>query len=153
MAQPLTFDVIVEQPRDDVNEYAFDESTSMIRLERVVRVDAPAFADRGLIAGSATPRGEPLRAWLLSDLPLSPNARIAAHAVGALEYTQGDLVDRVIVAVPVADPRYARMSSFNDLPGPHRAALQRLIEESARWHDAATAEELIHLARQRGRLA
>ncbi|MCL4487071.1 MAG: hypothetical protein M1570_02940, partial [Chloroflexi bacterium] len=50
-------------------------------------------------------------------------------------------------------PRYARMSSFNDLPGPHRAALQRLIEESARWHDAATAEELIHRARQRGRLA
>ena len=44
------------------------------------------------------------------------------------------------------------MSTFNDLPAPHRAALQRLIEDSARWCDAAAAEELVHLARQRGRL-
>ena len=153
MAQPAIFDVIVEHPRDDVNEYTYDESTHLVRLAGVVRVDTPAFADGGLIAGSATPLGEPLRAWLLSDLPLSPNTVVTAHAVGALEYATRELTERIVVAVPVADTHYARAHAFNDLPAPHRAALQRLIEESARWLDAASAEELVHLARQRGRLA
>ena len=152
MAQPVIFDVIIELPGDDVNEYAYDDSARVIRLERVARVDAPAFADRGSVVGSASPSGEPLRVWLLSDLPLSLNTVVAAHAVGALEYAQREPTERIVVAVPIADPRYARVRAFNDLPGPHRAALQRLIEDSAHWHDAAFAEELVHLARQRGRL-
>lgn len=153
MTPPNIFDVVIEQSRDDVNEYAYDESAHRVRLERVVRVSAPSFADRGIVVGSATPLGAPLRAWLLSDLPISSNAVVAARAVGALEYATNELVERIIIAVPEADPRYARMSSFNDLPAPHRAALQRLIEDSARWLDAVSAEELVHLARQRGRLA
>jgi len=153
MTSVNTFDVIVEQPRDDTNEYIFDTSARTIRLNRIIRVSAPGFADRGTVVGSATPLGEPLRAWLFSDLPISSNAVVAARAVGALEYVRGDLIERIIVTVPIADPRYAPMSSFNDLPAPHRATLQRLIEDSARWLDAMSAEELVHLARQRGRLA
>jgi hypothetical protein len=41
------------------------------------------------------------------------------------------LTERVIVAVPLADARYASVRSFNDLPRPQRAALQRMVEESA----------------------
>ncbi len=153
MAQPFAFDVIVQHSSDDANEYAFDESTRAVRLERVVHVSDPAFANRGIVAGAVTPRGEALRAYLISDLPISPQARVAARAVGALEFSRGELLDRVIIVVPLADPRYAAASSFNDLPGPHRAALQRLIEGSAHWLDAQSAEELVHLARQRARLA
>lgn len=153
MTHVNTFDVVIEQPREDVYEYAFDESARRIRLDGVVRVSAPSSADRGFVLGSATPLGESLRVWLLSDLPISSNAVVAARTVGALEYTRSELIERIIVAVPVADPQYARMSSFNDLPAPHRAALQRFIEDSAHWLNAASAEELVHLARQRGRLA
>ena len=152
MAESLSFDILIEQPYADTNEYAFDESARALRLERVVRVSAPAFADRGSVVNSVTPRGEPLRAWLVCDAPNSPHARVEAHAVGALEYHRGELIEQVIIAVPTVDPRYARVRSFNALPGPHRAALQRLLE-SARWLDADTAEEWVHLARQRARLA
>ncbi len=153
MAESSSFDFLVEQPHSDTNEYAYDESTHAMRLERVMRVDAPAFADRGVIADAVTPRGEPLRAWLVCDIPNSPHARVEAHAVGALEYHRGELIEQVIIAVPAVDPRYARVRLFNALPGPHRAALQWMLEESARWLDANTAEELVHLARQRARLA
>jgi inorganic pyrophosphatase len=153
MTQSLTFDIFIEHPRDDTNEYVYDESAHAVRLAGVTRVSALALADRGSVVGSATPLGEPLPAWLLSDLPLSPNTVVAARAVGALEYAQREPIERIVVAVPVADPQYARVYAFNDLPGPHRAALQRLIEDSARWHDAAFAEEMVHLARQRARLA
>jgi inorganic pyrophosphatase len=153
MPEPTTFDVLVEQPHTDANEYAYDASAHAVRLERVVRVSEPTFADRGIVADAVTPRGEPLRAYLISDLAVSPHARVAAHAVGALEFARGELLDRVIVAVPHADARYAHARSFNDLPAPHRAALQRLIAESARWLDTQSAEELVHLARHRARLA
>ncbi len=153
MPEPLTFDLVVEQPYADTNAYAFDAHTGGVRLERVVRVSAPAFADRAVVANAVTPRGEPLRAWLLCDLPHSPQAHVAARAVGALEYQRGELVEQMIVAVPRGDPRYDRAREFNTLPGPHRAALQRILEESARWLDADSAEELVHLARQRARLA
>jgi hypothetical protein len=65
------------------------------------------------------------------------------------------MIDRTIVAAPVADAHYLSVRSFNDLPSPHRAAIQRLIEPPAlvRWLDANSAQELIHLARQRARLA
>lgn len=149
----ITFDLIIEQPHNDTNEYVYDASTHSIRLERIARVDTPLFADYGIVANAVTPRGEPLRAWLLCDVPNSPQARVAAHAVGALEYHRGELTEQVILAVPTADPRYAHVNEFNALPGPHRAALQRWLEESARWLDANSAEELIHLARQRARLA
>lgn len=153
MAESLSFDILVEQPHSDTNEYAYDESAHAMRLERVMRVAAPAFADRGVVANSVTPRGEPLRAWLVCDIPNSPHARVEAHVVGALEYPHGELSEQVIIAIPAVDPRYAHVRSFNTLPGPHRAALQRMLEESARWLDANTAEEVIHLARQRARLA
>ncbi len=152
MVESQSFDILVEQPHSDTNEYAFDESARAVRLERVVRVGMPAFADRGIVVNSVTPRGELLRAWLVCDVPNSPHARVEARAVGALEYRRGELIEQVIVAVPAVDPRYAHVRSFNALPSPHRAALQRLLE-SARWLDANTAEGLVHLARQRARLA
>jgi inorganic pyrophosphatase len=153
MTMPVSFDILVKRPHSDANEYAYDESARALRLQRVVRVDSPAFADHGVVVGSVTPRGEPLHAWLLSDVPNSPEALVSARAVGALEHQRNGLVEQVVIAVPLVDARYARVSEFNTLPARHRAALQRILEESTRWLDASSAEELIHLARQRARLA
>ncbi|MBI3536125.1 MAG: inorganic diphosphatase [Chloroflexi bacterium] len=155
MKDTVTFDIVVEQPFADANTFAYDEHARAIRLDGVARVNDSAWANRGFIFASATPRGEPLRVFLISDAPIPPNVRVEARAVGALEWTRGAMTDRAIVAVPVADARYASARAFNDLPAPHRAAIQRLLERpaSARWLDASFADELIHLARQRARLA
>jgi inorganic pyrophosphatase len=153
MTEPYTFDVLIQQPSADVYAYAYDESARTLRLDGAWRTSDDGFAERGVVVNAVTPRGEALRAWIVADLPIAPRTRVTARAVGALEFRRGELLEHVIVAVPTADSRYARAQAFNDLPAVHRAMLQRVLEESARWLDANSAEEIVHLARQRARLA
>ncbi len=153
MTEPYTFDVLIQHPSADVYAYAYDESARTLRLDGAWRTSEDGFAERGIVVNAVTPRGEALRAWIVADLPIAPETRVAARAVGALEFRRGELLEHVIVAVPTADSRHAHAHAFNDLPAAQRATLQRLLEESARWLDALSAEEIVHLARQRARLA
>lgn len=153
LTEPYTFDVLIQHPSADVSTYTYDPMIHTIRLNGVWRVRDEGFAERGIIVNAVTPRGEPLRAWIVADLPIAPETRVAVRPVGALEVRRGELLEQVIVAVPLADAHYTHVHTFNDLPAKHRARLQRILTESARWLDAESAEEIVHLARQRARLA
>jgi hypothetical protein len=61
ITEPVTFDVIIEQPHSDVNEYAYGAPAHVIRLESVVRIGDPALANRGIVVGAVTPRARSVR--------------------------------------------------------------------------------------------
>jgi inorganic pyrophosphatase len=162
--EPIQTDEIValiEIPRGSRNKYELDHATGRLRLDRVLFSSVHYPADYGFIPDTLGEDGDPLDVLVLVQEPTFPGCLVPARTVGGLDMHDEKGSDFKILAVPLGDPRYAHVSTLDDL-GTHWPreietffATYKLLEEKTTevlgWHDVAAARTVIDRCRKRYR--
>lgn len=146
-------DIVVETPKGASNVYEWDARSQSIRLRAVGHADSAQPFERGHIANSFTPYGEPLPALLALSLPTFAGCRVPARVLGALEHDNGETVETVLVAVATVDARLGGVKHYNALERDAASFIENALREDARWLDLDAAFEIARAARQRWVLA
>lgn len=151
----------IEIPRGSRNKYELDPVTGRLTLDRVLYSSVHYPADYGFIVDTLGEDGDPLDVLVLVQEPTFPGCIIPARSVGGLDMHDEKGSDFKVLAVPLGDPRYAHVTTLDDL-GSHWPreietffATYKLLEEKTTevlgWHSAAEARAVIDQCRARFR--
>jgi inorganic pyrophosphatase len=151
----------VEIPRGSRNKYEFDEATGQFRLDRVLYSSVHYPTDYGFIPDTLAEDGDHLDILVLVQEPTFPGCLIDARPIGGLDMADEKGGDFKVLAVPVGDPRYAHVTSLEDL-GEHWLreietffATYKLLEpkqtEVLGWHSLEETWQVIESCRERYR--
>ena len=132
-----TIEVLVEIPRGSRNKYEYDEKRGVLRLDRTLYSSVHYPTDYGYIPGTHADDGDHLDVLVIVEEPTMPGCHVDVRPIGVLRMRDDKGLDDKIIAVPVADPRFAQVREFADI-APH---WQREIEQFFR-----TYKELQELA-------
>ena len=110
---------LVEIPKGSRNKYEYDHTTGNIYLDRVLYSSVHYPGDYGFIPGTLAADGDPLDVLILNEEPTFPGCRLRVRPVGVLRMKDEKGFDEKILAVPLADPRFAEMRDIGDIPS-HR---------------------------------
>ena len=134
------FHVVVESPCGSALKLKFDPELRAMTLSRPLPMGLVYPFDWGFIAGTHAADGDPLDAFILTDVPGQSGIVVACRALGVLEVDQRppgqqerERNDRVI-AVPVKSPRYEDLATVFDCS-------ERWRDETARFFLNVTAFE------------
>ena len=134
------FHVVVESPCGAAIKLKFDPELRVMTLSRPLPVGLTYPFDWGFIPGTHAADGDPLDAFILSDVPGQSGIVVVCRALGVLEVDQRppgkperERNDRVI-AVPVKFPRFEHLTTVFDTS-------ERWREEVARFFLNVTAFE------------
>jgi len=111
-----SLDAVVETPRGSRNKYEFDPAAGCVRLDRVLYSSVHYPGDHGFIPGTTSGDGDPLDVLVLVEEPTFPGCRVRVRPIGVLLMRDENGEDEKILAVPVADPRFAEVADLTDLP-------------------------------------
>ena len=125
--------VIIEIPKGSKNKYEIDKETGVIKLDRVMHSAQDYPFDYGFVPQTLWDDGDALDVVLLTTHPLAPGILVEARPIGIMHMIDGGEADEKIIAVPVADPRFADMKDIKD-------ANQHLLKEIA--HFFATYKQI-----------
>jgi inorganic pyrophosphatase len=133
--------VVVESPRGSTVKLKYDASIEAFTLSRPLAEGLAYPYDWGFVPSTCEADGDPLDAMVVWDRASFPGVVLPCRLIGVLAVEQnskqrpGDRErnDRLI-AVPVNAPRYASITSVDDLPA-------RLREEIESFFVASTAFE------------
>lgn len=110
------FNVVVEIPAGSQDKYEYDEELDVVKLDRVLYGSQRFPANYGFIPETRAEDGDHTDVLLFSTNPLVPGCIAQARAIGFMEMVDSGEVDNKILAVPLADPRFADINSLEDLP-------------------------------------
>jgi inorganic pyrophosphatase len=113
-----TIEVVVEIPRGSRNKYEIDEASGALRLDRVLFSSVHYPTDYGFIPGTHAPDGDHLDVLVIVEEPTFPGCRLTARPIGLLKMHDEKGEDYKVLAVPLADPRLARIATLGQLD-PH----------------------------------
>jgi inorganic pyrophosphatase len=161
---PNTLMAFVEIPRGSRNKYEYDEATRSFRLDRVLYSSVHYPTDYGFIPETLAPDGDHLDALILVEEPTFPGCMIEIRPIGGLDMSDEKGSDFKVLAVPVGDPRFAHVTSLEDL-GQHWLReietffdTYKLLEPKQTnvlgWHDIEETRRVIadcRVAYERGR--
>ena len=110
---------VVETPRGAAHKLKFDEQLGTFRLSRVLPVGMVFPCDFGYVPGTRAADGDPIDVMLLLGTALPTGVAVRARVVAVIQMLQRDVGewrrnDRLI-AVPIDDPRQARIRGKQDL--------------------------------------
>ncbi len=108
-------EAVVEIPRGSRNKYEFDHLTGHIRLDRVLYSSVHYPADYGFLPNTRADDGDPVDVLVLCDEPTFPGCHVAVRPIGVLLMRDEAGTDEKVLAVPVADPRFAGIEDIEDL--------------------------------------
>lgn len=117
--EPGLINVLIEIPAGSKNKYEFDKDMGAFILDRVLYASVKYPYDYGFVPNTLADDGDPLDGMVIMDQPTFPGCVIAARPIGMLEMIDGGDRDEKILCVPAEDPRYAQVSSLEDIAG-HR---------------------------------
>jgi inorganic pyrophosphatase len=151
-------EVLVEIPRGSRNKYEFDKERGVFFLDRVLYSSVHYPTDYGYIPATLSEDGDALDALVVVQEPTFPGCHILARPIGVLDMRDEKGRDHKILAVPLGDPRFSRVSDLADLD-PHwlleienffqtYKALEDKWTEVIGWENAAAAERVIIEAQQ-----
>ena len=149
----------IEIPRGSRNKYEYDEATGAFRLDRVLYSSVHYPTDYGFIPDTLAEDGDHLDILVLVQEPTFPGCLIDARPIGGLDMADEKGSDFKVLAVPVGDPRYAHVSTLEDL-GEHWLreietffATYKLLEpkqtEVLGWHGIEETRRVIDRCRRR----
>jgi inorganic pyrophosphatase len=157
----LEVTIMVEIPRGSRNKYEFDERCQRFRLDRVLYASVHYPTDYGFVLDSLALDGDPLDALLVVDEPTFPGCLVAARPIGVLNMRDEKGPDDKLLTIPLGDPRYDQVHTWNDLPCSQLNEIEyffatyKMLEgkltEVTGWDNWHAAEELIREARDRFR--
>jgi inorganic pyrophosphatase len=120
--------VFVEIPAGSRNKYEYDEELGGITLDRRLFTSMSYPADYGYIEGTLAPDGDPLDAHVLVGDPTFPGCRIRVRAVGVFHMSDEKGPDEKIIAVPLKDPSWSRISDIHDIPPELRNEIEHFFQ-------------------------
>src|SRR5205085_9057265 len=126
----ISVDAIVEIPRGSRSKYEFDPATGAIRLDRVLFSSVHYPGDYGFIPGTRGADGDPLDILILVEEPTFPGCRVRVRPIGVLLMHAEKGADEKIIALPIADPRFAEVKDIAALPKHWLAEFATFIEIS-----------------------
>jgi inorganic pyrophosphatase len=131
MAKSRTLDVVIETPRRSRNKFAFDESSKIFRLTKVLPAGYSFPYDFGFIPGTEAPDGDPLDVLVLMDEPTFPGCVVSVRLLGAFEAEQTEKGkttrnDRLIAVAQEARD-YAQLRSLKDIESNLRKELEHFF--------------------------
>jgi len=161
METDATVLAFIEIPRGSRNKYEYDEATRAFRLDRVLYSSVHYPTDYGFIPDTLAEDGDHLDILVLVQEPTFPGCLIDARPIGGLDMADEKGSDFKVLAVPVGDPRYAHVSTLEDL-GEHWLreietffATYKLLEpkqtEVLGWHGIDETRAVIARCRARYR--
>lgn len=150
---PAVFNTVIEIPKGSTNKYEVDQTTGVLKLDRVLY--SPLFYpyDYGYIPQTHYVDGDPLDALVLLSHPTFPGCVVEAKAIGVLRMSDEKGSDEKILCVATKDPRFNNRKSINDLNEHtlkeiiHFFEVYKNLEEKSvevlGWDDVALAIHLI----------
>jgi inorganic pyrophosphatase len=120
--------VYVEIPSGSRNKYEFDEELGGIVLDRRLFTSMSYPADYGYIEGTLAEDGDPLDALVLVGEPTFPGCRIRVRIVGVFHMEDEKGPDDKIIAVPLKDPAWMRISDVHDIPAELRNEIEHFFQ-------------------------
>jgi inorganic pyrophosphatase len=152
-----TLTAFIEIPRGSRNKYEYDDATQTFRLDRVLYSSVHYPTDYGFIPETLAPDGDHLDVLVLVQEPTFPGCLIEVRPLGGLDMHDEKGSDFKVLAVPVGDPRYAHVTSLDDV-GDHWLreietffATYKLLEpkqtEVLGWHTVAETRKVIETCR------
>lgn len=154
---PKDIYVVVENPRHTPHiKYEVDKDTGLLFVDRFAPMPMVFPAHYGFINQTLGGDGDPVDAFVYTDIPVAPGSVVRCRPVGALMTTDESGEDAKLVCVPhkKLDMRFDAIKNYTDLPELFRNQLEQFYAhyknlepgkwvKVAGWISAAEAEELI----------
>ncbi|MGI8916398.1 MAG: inorganic diphosphatase [Chloroflexota bacterium] len=150
---PEIVHAVIEIPLGSRNKYEYRPDLGVIMRDRVLSAAVRYPTDYGFIPSTMTDDGDPLDILVAAYDPAFPGCVLLARPLGVLDMTDEKGRDYKIFAVPADDPRFAEVTSLDDLPShilrevEHFFAVYKQLEEKQvevyGWQGLERAHELI----------
>jgi inorganic pyrophosphatase len=149
--------VVVENPKHVAHlKYEVDKDTGLLFVDRFAPMPMVFPAHYGFINNTLGGDGDPVDAFVYTDIPVAPGCIIRARPVGVLNTTDESGEDAKLVCVPhkKLDPRFEGIKNYTDLPELFRNQLEQFYMhyknlepgkwvKVAGWGDASAAEAIV----------
>lgn len=149
--------VVVENAKHTPHiKYEVDKDTGLLFVDRFAPMPMVFPAHYGFINQTLGGDGDPVDAFVYTDIPVVPGAIVRCRPVGALLTTDESGEDAKLVCVPhkKLDPRFENIKDYTDLPQMFRDQLEQFYAhyknlepgkwvKVAGWANAAEAEKII----------
>lgn len=93
-----TVEVVIEIPRGSRNKYEVDESTGVVKLDRVLYSSVHYPTDYGFIKGTHAGDGDHLDVLVIVDEPIVPGCHMTVRPLGVLKMWDESGEDHKIIA-------------------------------------------------------
>lgn len=154
---PKDIYVVVENPKHVAHiKYEVDKDTGLLFVDRFAPMPMVFPAHYGYINQTLGGDGDPVDAFVYTDIPVVPGAIIRARPVGVLLTTDESGEDAKLICVPhkKLDPRFENVKTCWDLPELFCKQLEQFYThyknlesgkwvKIAGWGDAAKAEQIV----------
>jgi inorganic pyrophosphatase len=111
--------VVIENPKHMPHvKYEVDKDTGLLFVDRFAPMPMFFPAHYGYINNTLGGDGDPVDAFVYTDVPVVPGSIIRARPIGVLNTTDDSGEDAKLVCVPhkKLDPRFEKITSVFDLP-------------------------------------
>lgn len=115
---PSIVSSIIEIPQGSSNKYEYHVELDAFVLDRILFSPLYYPTDYGWIAGTLSEDGDPLDILVFISHPTFPGCVVPARPIGGLDMRDEEGEDFKVIGVAATDPRYAEVTTLNDLP-PH----------------------------------
>ncbi len=107
--------VIIEIPKGSKNKYEIDKETGLIALDRASFTGQDFPFDYGFVPKTLWEDGDALDVIVLTTYPLAPGILVRVRPVAIMDMVDTGDSDAKIIAVPIADPRWANVKDLADV--------------------------------------
>ncbi len=115
---PNEVNMLVENPKGNINKYEYNTATGLIKLDRVLYSQIPYPIEYGAIPQTWDEDSDPLDIMCLITYPTFPGCLLSVRPVGVLLFDDCGEVDDKILAVPTDDVRFRNIKDICDVD-PH----------------------------------
>lgn len=116
---PNEINMLVENPKGNMNKYEYNTNTGMIKLDRVLYEQIPYPIEYGAIPQTWDEDEDPLDIMAMVTYPTFPGCLLSVRPVAVLLFDDCGEVDDKILAVPVDDVRFRNIQDLKDVD-PHK---------------------------------
>ncbi len=113
---PEKFTAVIEISKGSKCKYELDKYTGLLRLDRVLYTSTHYPANYGFIPRTFADDGDPLDVLVLCSAAIQPMTLIDVVPIGVMRMIDSGAIDDKIIAVPISDPTYNKITAISELP-------------------------------------
>ena len=113
---PEKFTAVIEISKGSKCKYELDKYTGLLRLDRVLYTSTHYPANYGFIPRTFADDGDPLDVLVLCSAAIQPMTLIDVTPIGVMRMIDSGAIDDKIIAVPISDPTYNKITAIGELP-------------------------------------